>query len=92
MEPQSFNTLNAQLNPICHLVALLGAHYILHVSRIRVKEHISSISLLDLSYVTGLEKKRKTFKPFFPRNILKCPLGFQATTALTLILLMWRIG
>jgi len=28
--------LNAELNPICHLLALLGAHYILHVSRIRV--------------------------------------------------------
>jgi len=32
-----FNPLNAELNPICHLVALLGAHHILHVSRIRVK-------------------------------------------------------
>jgi hypothetical protein len=32
-----FNPLNAQLNPICHLLALLGAHPILHVSRIRVK-------------------------------------------------------
>jgi len=31
------NTLNAQLNPICHLLALLGAHHILHVSGIRVK-------------------------------------------------------
>jgi len=31
-----FNTLNAQLNPICHLLALLGAHHILHISRIRV--------------------------------------------------------
>jgi hypothetical protein len=29
--------LNAKLNPICHLLALLGAHIILHVSRIRVK-------------------------------------------------------
>ena len=28
---------NAELNPICHLLALLGAHHILHVSRIRVK-------------------------------------------------------
>jgi hypothetical protein len=28
--------LNARLNPICHLLALLGAHPILHVSRIRV--------------------------------------------------------
>jgi hypothetical protein len=29
--------LNAALNPICHLLALLGDHHILHVSRIRVK-------------------------------------------------------
>jgi hypothetical protein len=31
-----FNPLNAELNPICHLQALLGAHHILHFSRIRV--------------------------------------------------------
>ena len=30
------NPLNAELNPICHLLALLGAHHILHVSRMRV--------------------------------------------------------
>ena len=30
-------TLNAELNPICHLLALL-AHHILHVSRIRVNK------------------------------------------------------
>jgi hypothetical protein len=29
--------LKTQLNPICHLLALLGAHHILHISRIRVK-------------------------------------------------------
>jgi hypothetical protein len=29
--------LNAKLNPICHLLTLLGAHHILHFSRIRVK-------------------------------------------------------
>jgi len=34
------NSLNAELNPICPLLALLGAHHILHVSRIRVKEQI----------------------------------------------------
>jgi hypothetical protein len=33
----NINLLNTQLNPICHLVALLGAQDILHVSRIRVK-------------------------------------------------------
>jgi hypothetical protein len=32
-----FNPLNAELNPICHLLALSGAHHILHVSRIRDK-------------------------------------------------------
>ena len=32
----SFNPLNAELNSICHLVALLGAHLIFHVSSIRV--------------------------------------------------------
>jgi len=31
------NPLNAELNPICHLLALLGAHHILHISRIGVK-------------------------------------------------------
>ena len=35
--PTILNFLNAKLNPICHLLALLGAHHILHVSRIRVK-------------------------------------------------------
>jgi hypothetical protein len=35
------NTLNAELNPICHLLALLGAHHILHVGRIRVKLDVS---------------------------------------------------
>jgi hypothetical protein len=33
-----FNPLNAELNPICQLLALLGAHPILHISRIRVKK------------------------------------------------------
>jgi transposase len=33
----SFNPLNPELNPICYLLALLGAHHFLHVSRIRIK-------------------------------------------------------
>jgi len=32
------NRLNAKLNSICHLLVLLGAHLILYISRIRVKE------------------------------------------------------
>jgi hypothetical protein len=33
---ERINSLNAKFNPICHLLALLGAHLILHVSRLRV--------------------------------------------------------
>jgi len=31
------NPLNPELNPICHLLALLVAHHILNVSRIKVR-------------------------------------------------------
>ena len=31
------NPLNPELNPICYLLALLGAHHFLHFSRIRFK-------------------------------------------------------
>jgi hypothetical protein len=34
-----FNSLNAELNLICHFLAFLGAHHILHVSRINHAEH-----------------------------------------------------
>ena len=34
---KDFNPLNAELNPICHPLALLEDHHILHVSRIKVK-------------------------------------------------------
>jgi len=33
---QQLNPLHAELNPICHLLALLGAHHIFHVSRLTV--------------------------------------------------------
>jgi len=36
-EKMLFNPLKPELNPICYLLALLGAHHFLHVSRIRVK-------------------------------------------------------
>jgi hypothetical protein len=36
-EYAQYYPLKTQLNPICHSMELLGAHHILHVSRIRVK-------------------------------------------------------
>jgi hypothetical protein len=35
---EDINTLNAELNPIRHLLALAGDHHFVDVSRIRVKE------------------------------------------------------
>jgi len=37
---QATAPLNAELNAICHLLVLLGARHILHISRIRVKEQL----------------------------------------------------
>jgi len=36
MAVRNFNHLNAELNPMYHFLALLGAHPILHVSGVRV--------------------------------------------------------
>jgi len=38
-----FNPLNDKLNPICHFLSLLGAHHILHVSRIRVNSDFETL-------------------------------------------------
>ena len=35
----SINPLNAELKPTCHLLAILGAHHIFHVSGLRVNDH-----------------------------------------------------
>jgi hypothetical protein len=45
----AFNPLKAELNPICHLLALLGAHHILHVSRIRVKG-LAALNISNLKH------------------------------------------
>jgi len=49
----ALNPLNAELNPICHLLALLGARHILHVSRIRVNIH--SCLNLELPSITEVK-------------------------------------
>ena len=57
MKVRDFNPLNPELNPICYLLALLGAHHFLHVSRIRVNlltfrrlmSYIHGAHILDVS-------------------------------------------
>jgi len=46
--PPYINPLNAELNPICHLLALLGAHLILHVGRIRVKDISNNVKKFEI--------------------------------------------
>jgi len=50
-----FNPLNAELNPICHLLALLGAHHILHISRVRAKY----IKLMHTEHYRTVKKNDK---------------------------------
>ena len=57
------NPLNAELNPICHILALLGAHHILHVSRIRVKGTVS-ISEYTASYGRIKKVKQSHYSPW----------------------------
>ena len=57
MRDSNINPLNPELNPICYLLALLGAHHFPHVSRIMVKlltlrrlmSYIYGSSILDVS-------------------------------------------
>jgi hypothetical protein len=54
---EKINPLNPELNPICYLLTLLGAHHFFHVSRIRVKlltfrrlmSYIYGAPILDVS-------------------------------------------
>ena len=51
------NPLNAELNPVCHLLALLGAHNIFHVSGLRVNIAVSTVTRLW----TGLDERGISF-------------------------------
>jgi len=55
-----FNPLNTELNPNCHLLALLGAHHILHVGRIRVKPN--SFGLLSVTVTADITKRLYSYK------------------------------
>jgi len=63
------NPLNAELNPICHLLTLFGAHRIFHVSRLRVNGHYPTVYA---SFFHGLS----SFLVFRLRGLCT---GFMAT-------------
>ena len=70
----SISPSNAELNPICHLlVALLGAHHILHVSGVRVKlfrdgqpsQVIQRCSVENIDFFSILRHANQFLPPFY---------------------------
>jgi hypothetical protein len=61
----SINPLNTELNPIYHLLALLEAHHILHVGRIRVNKP-KSFRGITLRWFPG---------KLYGRTMDTCPTG-----------------
>jgi hypothetical protein len=65
------NPLNAELNPFCHLLALLGAHHFLHVSRIRVKAQ----RIKWLRHIQRMDQARPTRKLLDSKPMETRPVG-----------------
>ena len=61
-----FNPLNAKLNSICHPLALLGAHHILHVSGLRVKY---TNKWKDIIWNANLLQQGNIIDVFLARNV-----------------------
>jgi hypothetical protein len=64
------NPLNTKLNPICHLLALLGAHPILHVSRIRV-----NIGVKKTARISWLAERFGCSREFNYVRLVECPIS-----------------
>jgi hypothetical protein len=71
-EGNEFNPLNAKLNAICHFLALLGAHHILHVSSIRV--NVACRNKYRIFSVLFLFHKSKSASHLHNAILIKTPL------------------
>ena len=88
------NPLNAELNPICHFLALLGAHHILHVSGVRVKVWI--IWTVIFTFFETFDNINDTYHELLPGNQLirqtttwkkECNIG---EWAYQMLITLWR--
>jgi hypothetical protein len=59
----SIHPLNAGLNPICHLLALLGGATIAVVSRLRDKDDILELFLIKFCVIRGIVGRRGAVRP-----------------------------
>jgi len=65
------NPLNAELNPICQFLALLGAHPILHVRRIRVNILVKNLLFNLPNYFFGIWNLISISSRFSEENSLR---------------------
>ena len=65
------NPLNAELNPICHLLVLLGTQYIFHVSVLRVKYNRIALCIKPC-IVTKLKFKLQERKSLKASHVFCC--------------------
>ena len=76
------NPLNCEFNPICHLLALLRAHYILPLSRIRVKNVMFCKELQKKTvycYILNCQVQLMAFMNFLPQPPRPCNLHLYST-------------
>ena len=57
----NINPLNAELNPICHLLALLGAHHIFQVSGLRVNLDLQEVGCGGTDWI-GLAQDKSRWR------------------------------
>jgi len=76
---QTVNPLNAELNPTCHLLALLGAHHFLHVSRIRVKKYSTLFYLLSTIWCTQCKQWVTGSEVYSCQNYLEIKFRFLSS-------------
>jgi len=73
-EVHYFNPWIAELNPIWHLLALLGAHHILHISRIRVNQ-LQAARLFFFLRITVAKPVKKICRFIWDKYPLLYPLS-----------------
>jgi len=70
----NINPLSAELNPTCHLLALLGAHHIFHIDGLRVNGVIRSSNIRCAVHVAGMRERESAYRIFFAKLDGKTPL------------------
>jgi len=79
-----FNPLNAELNLICHLLALLGAHPILHISMIKVNSGFKGLSRFLRRNFRNLRLLSSIYKWPQYRGVTRRDFSTQKKNAITL--------